>query len=113
MHGGVIRFEGQAMLISPDGPCLRCLFEQPTPDQVLSCARAGVLGTVAGVIGATQAQLALAALNGERDRYGRLIIFDGWKLSERTITVSRAPDCPICGRLAGHEPRPRAFLVVQ
>jgi adenylyltransferase/sulfurtransferase len=104
VHGGVIRFEGQAMLIAPEGPCLRCLFEPTTRDQTTSCARAGVLGTVAGVIGATQAVLGLAALDGERNRYGRLIVFDGWKLSERAIAVSRAADCPICGRMAGNEP---------
>ncbi len=102
VYGGVLRMEGQAMLIGPGGPCLRCLFEQPTGgDAVPSCAQAGVLGTVAGVVGATQALLALAAISGERDQYGRLFRFDGWTLRERVTSVHSAPDCPACGGVPG------------
>ena len=50
VYGGVLRFSGQAMRIQPDGPCLRCLFEGP-PDDAPSCAQAGVLGSMAGMIG--------------------------------------------------------------
>lgn len=97
VYGGVLRTQGQAMLIGPGGPCLRCLFEEPgAGDEPPSCARAGVLGTVAGVIGATQASLILSALAGEWHQLGRLILFEAWSLSERTIEVQRAPDCPVC-----------------
>ncbi len=100
VYGGVLRIQGQAMLIGPGGPCLRCLFEQPPPgEEVPTCAEAGVLGAVAGVVGAKQALLALGALAGERHQYGRLLILDGWKLSERAISVPRAPDCRACTRL--------------
>jgi len=102
VYGGVLRMHGQAMLIGPGGPCLRCLFEQPMAgDEVPSCAQAGVLGTVAGIVGAKQALLALSALAGERHLYGRLAIFDGWKLSQRTISVPRASDCRACAGLPG------------
>jgi adenylyltransferase/sulfurtransferase len=103
VYGGVLRVEGQAMLIGSGGPCLRCLFEQPAGgDAVLSCAQAGVLGTVAGVVGAMQALLALSALAGERHRYGQLFRFDGWTLRERVISVQPEADCPACaGALAG------------
>jgi adenylyltransferase/sulfurtransferase len=102
VYGGVLRIQGQAMLIGPGGPCLRCLFEQPSPgEEGLSCSQTGVLGTVAGVIGARQALLALGALAGERHQYGRMIILDGWRLSERTISVPRAPDCCACASAPG------------
>jgi molybdopterin/thiamine biosynthesis adenylyltransferase len=102
VYGGVLRLQGQAMLIGPGGPCLRCLFEQPSSgEEVPSCAQAGVLGTVAGVVGAKQALLALGALAGERHQYGRLLILDGWKLSERTIPIPRSPDCRACTSVQG------------
>jgi molybdopterin/thiamine biosynthesis adenylyltransferase/TusA-related sulfurtransferase len=96
-YGGVLRMRGQAMLIGPTGPCLRCLFESP-PDEDGSqiCAQAGVLGTVAGVIGSVQASLVLGALSGQAD-YGKLIIFDGVSLKSRTVRVARAIDCAACG----------------
>jgi molybdopterin/thiamine biosynthesis adenylyltransferase len=102
VYGGVLRTHGQAMLIGPGGPCLRCLFEQPAAEeQVPSCARAGVLGTVAGIVGATQALLALSALAGEHHRYGRLIILDGWRLRGREFVVRQAPDCSACASIPG------------
>jgi adenylyltransferase/sulfurtransferase len=97
-YGGVLRMGGQAMLIGPTGPCLRCLFESPPgEDGSQVCAEAGVLGTVAGVIGSVQASLVLSALSGQSD-YGKLILFDGVNLKGRTLRVRRAPDCVACGR---------------
>jgi adenylyltransferase/sulfurtransferase len=87
VYGGVLKMSGQAMVIRPGGPCLRCLFDDAT--QGPSCAQAGVLGTVAGIIGARQAKLAL-----EPDSL--LHVFDGEKLSWRDVKVSRANDCPTC-----------------
>ncbi|MDP3804566.1 MAG: HesA/MoeB/ThiF family protein, partial [Candidatus Omnitrophota bacterium] len=52
-HGGIFRFDGQAMTIIPGkGPCYRCLFPEPPPPGAMpSCQEAGILGAVAGVIG--------------------------------------------------------------
>lgn len=100
IYGGVLRFDGQAMVIAKPGPCLRCLFEVPPPaDAVPTCAQAGVLGSVAGVIGALQAQLALALLTGAHPAGDPALLhtFDGETLRSRTVKVRRSPECASCG----------------
>lgn len=98
VYGGVLRLQGQAMVISPGGPCLRCLFEAPpSADELPTCAQAGVLGSMAGVIGALQGQLALGAPALISDGQSTLHTFDGAAFSGRRIAVKRAPDCPACG----------------
>lgn len=97
VYGGVLRTVGQAMLIAPGGPCLRCLFDEPAAgEEPPSCARTGVLGTVAGLVGAIQASLALSVLRRECWRLGQLVTVDAWKMSQRVIAVPRVPDCPVC-----------------
>jgi len=96
VFGGVLRMQGQAMTLAPGGPCLRCLYEvAPDPDQVPTCASAGVLGTVAGVIGGIQAQLALGHLAGTLAP-GWLTVFDALKLSSRRVRVPQVPGCEGC-----------------
>jgi molybdopterin/thiamine biosynthesis adenylyltransferase len=104
VYGGVLRMEGQVMEIAPGGPCLRCLFESPPdPAAVPTCAQAGVLGSVAGVIGAMQARVLLDRLRQPDARLeGRSILrsFDGAALRTREVVVRRAPDCTACGESA-------------
>lgn len=99
VSGGVVQWGGQAMRIDPGGACLRCLYgTAPREDEVPTCARAGVLGSLAGVLGALQASLAL----GPASPAGRstLHVVDGRTLRFRTLTVRRVPDCPGCGARA-------------
>lgn len=94
VYGGVLRLEGQAMLIRPGGPCLRCLFEAP-PARPPTCAQAGVLGSLAGVIGALQARLLLAPpLSGDTEPLHRV---DARSLTRRQHLTRRVADCPACG----------------
>jgi adenylyltransferase/sulfurtransferase len=96
ISGGVVQWGGQAMRVDPGGACLRCLYgTAPREDEVPTCARAGVLGSLAGVLGALQASLAL----GPASPAGRstLHVVDGRTLRFRTLTVRRVPDCPGCG----------------
>ncbi len=90
IYGGVLRFEGLAMRIDPQGPCLRCLFESP-PDDGPTCAQAGVLGSMAGLIGSLQAELALrpSPTTGE----ALLQVVDGRELTFRTVRVRRRAAC--------------------
>lgn len=95
VYAGVLRFEGLAMRIEPKGPCLRCLFENP-PDDAPTCAQAGVLGSMAGLMGALQASL---ALQGSAPRAGEatLQVIDGRGLTFRAVKVRRRADCAACG----------------
>src|SRR5262249_60964880 len=99
VSGGVVQWGGQAMRIDPGGACLRCLYgTAPREDEVPTCARAGVLGSLAGVLGALQASLALAPPSPT----GRstLHVVDGRSLRFRTLTVRQVPGCPGCGARA-------------
>ncbi|MDP3152471.1 MAG: HesA/MoeB/ThiF family protein [Archangium sp.] len=98
IYGGVLRFEGLAMRIQRGGPCLRCLFETP-PDDALTCAQAGVLGSMAGLIGGLQASLALRApdLLPKGEGTASLQVVDGRSLTFRSVRVRRRADCAACG----------------
>lgn len=106
VYGGVLRMQGQAMRVDPGGPCLRCLYEAPPPpDAVPTCAQAGVLGSMAGLVGALQAMLALELLSGAGRRepgVATLHVIDGATLEGRTVRVRRDSECPGCG--AGRVP---------
>lgn len=95
IYAGVLRFEGLAMRLQPDGPCLRCLFETP-PDDVPTCAQAGVLGSMAGVMGGLQAELALKP--NAAPGVSLLHVVDGHAFSFRAVKVKKRADCVACGR---------------
>jgi molybdopterin/thiamine biosynthesis adenylyltransferase/rhodanese-related sulfurtransferase len=100
VYGSVYRFEGQASVFgAPDGPCYRCLFrEPPPPDLIPSCAEAGVLGVVPGLLGTIQATEAIKMLLGLGDTLvGRLLLVDAMTMSFRTLEIRRDPACPACG----------------
>lgn len=100
VYGSVHRFEGQLSVFGADsGPCYRCLFrEPPPPGAVPSCAEAGVLGVLPGIIGSLQATEAIKLVTrlGE-PLIGRLLLFDALAMSFRTIQLKRDPTCPGCG----------------
>lgn len=98
-YGGVLRFEGQLLTVLPGrSGCYRCLFrDPPPPGLVQTCQEAGVLGAVAGVIGALQAQQAVQTLLG-RDVYAdRLLIYQALAGRFREVRFRRDPECPACG----------------
>ena len=100
-YGSVFRFEGQAGVFAPHlgGPCYRCLFpEPPPPGAAPSCAEAGVLGVLPGIIGLIQATEVLKLILGAGDTLaGRLLHFDALKMKFREFTLRRDPQCPVCG----------------
>jgi adenylyltransferase/sulfurtransferase len=108
VFGSVLRFEGQVGVFLPDrGPCFRCLFrEPPPPGAVPSCAEAGVLGVLPGVIGALQALQVLMLLLGVGEPLvGRLLVVDGLRNRFHEVQVPRDPKCPLCGPAATiHKP---------
>ncbi|MHC4451245.1 MAG: molybdopterin-synthase adenylyltransferase MoeB [Planctomycetota bacterium] len=99
VHGSVFRFEGQVSLFHRGhGPCYRCLFpEPPPPGAVPSCAEAGVLGVLPGVIGLLQAVEAVKLILGKGDPlYGRLLVYDALAASLRELKVRANPKCAYC-----------------
>jgi len=104
IHGSIFRFEGQATVFYPyEGPCYRCLIPEPPPPELApSCAEAGVLGVLPGIIGSIQAIEAIKVLLGLGDPLiGRLLAYDSLEQSFRTFKVNRDPKCPSCGPEAG------------
>lgn len=100
VYGSIYRFEGQLSLFATtDGPCYRCLFaEPPAPELVPSCAEAGVLGVLPGIVGSLQALEAIKWLTGiGTPAVGRLVLFDGLRLTVREIALRRDPACAVCG----------------
>jgi molybdopterin/thiamine biosynthesis adenylyltransferase/rhodanese-related sulfurtransferase len=104
VHGSIFRFEGQATVFHPYvGPCYRCMIPEPPPAELApSCAEAGVLGVLPGIIGSIQAMETIKLLLGVGDTLaGRLLAYDALEESFRTFKVNRDPDCPACGPNAG------------
>ena len=99
VHGSIFRFEGQATVFKPyDGPCYRCMIPEPPPAELApSCAEAGVLGVLPGIIGSIQALEAIKLLLDLGDSLsGRLLAYDSLEQSFRTFNVRRDPSCPAC-----------------
>jgi molybdopterin/thiamine biosynthesis adenylyltransferase/rhodanese-related sulfurtransferase len=99
VHGSIFRFEGQVTVFKPhDGPCYRCFLPEPPPPELApSCAEAGVLGVLPGIIGSIQALEAIKLiLDLGDDLSGRLLAYDSLEQSFRTFKMLRDPECPTC-----------------
>ena len=100
VHGSIFRFEGQVTVFKPyEGPCYRCLIPEPPPPELApSCAEAGVLGVLPGIIGSLEALETIKLLLDLGDPLvGRLLAFDALEESFRIFRVHRDPACPACG----------------
>lgn len=99
VDGSIFQFEGQATVFSPDeGPCYRCLFpEPPPPGMAPSCAEAGVLGVLPGLVGCVQALEAIKVILGAgTPLIGRMIHFDTLSTEIRVLKLRRDPNCLVC-----------------
>ncbi|MDH3517787.1 MAG: molybdopterin-synthase adenylyltransferase MoeB [Acidimicrobiia bacterium] len=99
VHGAIFRFEGQASVFQPyEGPCYRCLFPQPPPPELApSCAEAGVLGVLPGIVGSIEAMEAIKLLLGIGEPLiGKLLTYDALTQEFRQLKLRRNPDCPAC-----------------
>ncbi len=100
VHGAILRFDGQLMTIIPDeGPCYRCIYRDPPPaGAVPNCSQAGVIGSVAGIVGTLQANEAIKLLLGKGETLKqRLLIIDALDMNFRQIKTKKDPRCPLCG----------------
>lgn len=99
VHGSIFRFEGQISVFEPyEGPCYRCLHREPPPPELApSCAEAGVLGVLPGVVGSIQAMETIKLLLGIGDTLtGRLMVYDALEQEFLTVSVGRDPECLAC-----------------
>lgn len=99
VHGSIFRFEGQVSVFHPyAGPCYRCQFPEPPPPELApSCAEAGVLGVLPGIVGSIQAVEAIKLILGVGDLLqGRLLTYDALTQEFLTLNFRRNPDCPAC-----------------
>jgi sulfur-carrier protein adenylyltransferase/sulfurtransferase len=100
VYGSIFRFDGQVSVFgAPGGPCYRCLFpEAPPPESRPTCAEGGVLGALAGVVGAWQAVEAIKVLLGIGEPLvGRLLLLDTLGAHAREVRFERDPHCELCG----------------
>ena len=98
VSAAAIQFQGQVGMFR-SSPCYRCFvgdaFDAEDCD---NCAELGVLGALTATIGSFAALLAINAIAGVgEDQSGRLHLFDGEKLSWRTIRIPADPACRACG----------------
>ena len=99
VYGSIYRFEGQASVFdATKGPCYRCLYpEPPPPDLVPSCAEAGVLGVLPGLIGMVQATETVKLLLGTGEPLiGRLLLYDALAMRFRELRLKKNPTCVLC-----------------
>jgi sulfur-carrier protein adenylyltransferase/sulfurtransferase len=100
VYGSIFRFDGQvSVFAAPGGPCYRCLFaDPPPPDLVPNCAEAGVLGVLPGLVGSLQALEVIKWILGAGEPLvGRLLLVDALRVRFRELSVSRDPECQVCG----------------
>ncbi|SLN14257.1 putative adenylyltransferase/sulfurtransferase MoeZ [Roseivivax jejudonensis] len=101
VSGALSQWEGQLSVFDPAGgtPCYACIFpERPAPGLAPSCAEAGVLGPLPGVVGAMMAVEAVKLVTGAgAPLRGEMMIYDALWGETRKITLARRPGCPVCG----------------
>ena len=99
VDGAILLFDGQATVYKPGNGCYRCLYpDPPPPGLVPSCAEAGVLGAITGIVGSIQATEVFKQILGiGNPLVNRLLLIDALTMEFRTMKVRRDPTCPLCG----------------
>lgn len=101
VYGSATGFDGHASVFNyKNGPCYRCLFPKPPkPGSVPSCAEAGVLGALLGVIGTIQATEVLKIILGKGNILsGRFLVYNALNMQFKELKLSRNKNCPVCGK---------------
>lgn len=101
ISGALTQWEGQLSVFDPanNAPCYQCIFPQaPAPELAPSCAEAGVIGPLPGVVGSMMAVEAIKVItDAGASLRGEMIIYDALYGESRKITLEPRADCPICG----------------
>ncbi len=99
VSGALGRWNGQVAAFDhrrTDGPCYQCLVPQAPPDPE-TCAGAGVIGALAGVIGSMMALETVKIITGSgQPLFGELLLYDGLTAKMRKVKLPKDPACPAC-----------------
>ncbi|HQU66975.1 MAG TPA: HesA/MoeB/ThiF family protein [Albidovulum sp.] len=102
ISAAITQWEGQIGLYDParGAPCYACVFpERPAAGLAPTCAEAGVMGALPGVVGSMMAVEAIKAITGAGETLrGRMMIYDALYGETRVFTVKRDPGCKVCGQ---------------
>jgi molybdopterin/thiamine biosynthesis adenylyltransferase len=98
-HAGILGFEGQTFTHIPGCACYRCIFPASPPKGAIpTCSQAGILGSVAGIIGTIQATEALKYIIGKGELItNRLLTINALTMNFRSATIRKSGACPLCG----------------
>ncbi|MEL6702442.1 MAG: HesA/MoeB/ThiF family protein, partial [Pseudomonadota bacterium] len=106
ISGALSQWEGQVAAFDPTrgGPCYACVFPEDAAQGLApSCAEAGVLGPLPGVIGTMMAVEAVKIISGAgTPLWHHMIIYDALDAETRKIKITPRPGCPVCGGTGGH-----------
>ena len=101
VFGAISQWDGQVSVFHPAGgsACFACVFPSaPAPGTAPSCAEAGVLGALPGVIGSMMAVEAVKIVAGAgAPMAGSMLIYDALWGETRMIALERRKDCVVCG----------------
>ncbi|MBV1866197.1 MAG: molybdopterin-synthase adenylyltransferase MoeB [Rhodobacteraceae bacterium] len=101
ISGAISQWEGQLSVFDPahGAPCYACVFpDEPADGLAPSCAEAGVMGALPGVVGAMMAAEAIKLITGAGQVLrGEMLMYDALYSENRKITVERRADCAVCG----------------
>jgi molybdopterin/thiamine biosynthesis adenylyltransferase len=104
ISGALSQWEGQLSVFDPanSGPCYQCVFPKaPAPGLAPSCAEAGVIGPLPGVVGTMMAVEAIKQITGAGQVLrGEMLIYDALYGETRKIRLKRRDACPVCGNVA-------------
>ncbi|PJZ71386.1 adenylyltransferase [Leptospira perolatii] len=103
---GILRFDGTVMGVRPGmDACFRCIYESlPPPDSIPSCSEAGVIGSMAGIVGTIQSTEAVKFLlgmteTGDNALFGKMLQVESKSEDFRKVSLLRRKDCPVCSVL--------------
>src|SRR5574341_1677443 len=99
VDGSIFKFEGQVTVFVPGRGCYRCLYPAPPPPGLVpSCAEAGVLGVLCGIVASLQGIETIKLLLGLGESLaGRLLFLDALGMEFRQVKLRRDANCPVCG----------------
>lgn len=97
VSGALGRWSGQVGVFTGQ-PCYQCLVPE-VPPEAETCARVGIIGALAGVIGTMAALETLKVITGAgQPLTSRLLIYDGLSATSRVAKLAADPQCPVCGQ---------------